>query len=404
MATSQVAAFLKTTAEQLRQRTDDAPITVVLGNEAADLDSTIASLLVAHLASLNAPENNGRIYVPALPIARADLALRTDVTAFLSTLLPDAANLLFFQDGLPTIFSPAVAQPESLQISLTDFNALPPSLAHLHPFVNAILDHHVDAHDYAHAVPRTITAVGSATTLVVLHYANVIASLPALHRAEIATLALGPITVDTALFDVGMARATEADVVAAKMCLAWRDGRDADVPADANVDATIVTDAARTTHLVAALDDLHERLHAAKLAISHLPTADLLRKDYKEFRHPTLDNAVYGMASVTWDLRAWQHRDGITAWREAVAQWARDRHLHSLFILTAFADEGRFTRQLAVVAPESGRAEVIVDAVREQAPEVRLEPSEEGAFGWVRNIKMARKVIQPVLHRVLAKL
>ncbi|KAJ3359434.1 Exopolyphosphatase [Allomyces javanicus] len=401
MAPSQVAVFLKTAAEQLRQRANDAPLTVVLGNEAADLDSTVASLLVAHLASLKAPDNDNRIYVPALPIACADLALRTDVTAFFAPLLPDAANLLFFQDDLPTLFSPTATRPESLQIFLTDFNSLPPSLAHLHAHVNAILDHHVDAHDYVHAVPRTIAAVGSATTLVILHYANLIASLPAAHRAEIATLALGPITVDTALFDVGMARATEADVVAADMCLAWRDGRDADLPAAGHVDATIITDVARTVHLVTALNDLHEHLHAAKLAISHLSTPDLLRKDYKEFRHPTLDNTIYGMASVTWDLRAWQHRDGVEAWREAVAQWARDRHLHSLFILTAFADDGRFTRQLAVVAPKE---ETIVQAVREQAPEVQLEPSEEGTYWWVRNIKMARKVIQPVLHRVLAKL
>ncbi|KAJ3374597.1 hypothetical protein GGF31_007375 [Allomyces arbusculus] len=404
MATAHVAPFLRSTAAQLRQRADNAPITVVLGNEAADLDSTIASLLVAHLASLSAPDCD-RIYVPALPIARADLALRTDVTAFLSTLLPDAANLLFFQDDLPTIFSPASERPESLHVFLTDFNALPPSLAHLHPFISAILDHHVDTRDYVHARPRTIAAVGSATTLVILHFADLIASLPAPHRAEIATLALGPIAVDTALFDVGMARATEADVIAADICLAWRDGRDADLPASsASIDATVVTDTARTAHLVAALGDLHERLHAAKLAISHLSTSDLLRKDYKEFQHPTLDNTVYGMASVTWDLRAWQKRDGVTAWREAVAQWARDRHLHSLFILTAFTDEGRFTRQLAVVAPEPGRAEAIVDAVRDNAPEVRLENSEEGTFWWVRNIKMARKVIQPVLRRVLARL
>ncbi|KAI9179676.1 Exopolyphosphatase [Blastocladiella emersonii ATCC 22665] len=373
MSCPTVRAFLA----QARARilAGERPAWVVLGNEAADLDSAIASLIYAyglHLAT-------GAFAVPALPIPLADLPLRTEVTAFLDDGLLPWSTLLTSEDL--SVLLPLMGPPPGTHVALVDFNVLPPSLQHVSPAVSAILDHHADGGHFPAASPRVVEVVGSATSLVVRHFREVFDRQPAAVKAEIGALALGPIVVDTVNFDPAMARATPVDVTATEWCM-----------------AAAGTDVAHRTALF-------ERLNAAKLAIAHLATRDLLRKDYKEYE---LNGAGgrYGISSVTWDLDAWRARDGAAAVAKDAREYLSQRELRALFIFTAFTDaRGAFARQLAVVAPESGIADRIVAGIQAGAPEVQLEvardPEDVLPVHSVRNLKMSRKLFQPLLHRVL---
>ncbi|KAI9217764.1 hypothetical protein BC828DRAFT_408198 [Blastocladiella britannica] len=383
MAATVLAPFLRATRSAVASG-QLTPAWVVLGNESADLDSAVAAILYAfclHTTTTN--KDNELLAVPLLPIARADIALRTEVTAFLDGFGIDSAADLFFLEDLASLLQ------TSTKLALVDFNHLPPSLAHLAPRVAAVIDHHADAHGFPEASPRIVETVGSATSLVLNHWTSAISPFPAVTRAELARLAMGPIVVDTVNFDVDMGRTFAADLAARDTCAAWSTGPTVESPAS-----------------------LFARLQTAKRNVGTLRTADLLRKDYKEY---ALDcGTKYGIAAVPWDLRVWLARDSAARLVGDARAVAKTAGLHSLYIFTAFEDatSGQFGRQLAVVVPEgnSGSSEAaIVRALEQHVPDLQLELDRASSTPalpvyWVRNLKMSRKVMQPLVHPVLSKL
>lgn len=200
--------------EQLRARydasieKDSALIHVIIGNEAADLDSISAAIARAKHLSLDsmAPSEN---FYPVVNMPREDLALRHDAEYLFALLSVDVDSLLFI-DEVPLDL---LAAEGRLKLHLVDHNALAIHQVHLLDQVVSIIDHHADEHVYYPACPeenKMITTVGSVTSLVAREilkdgYSELDFSW--------ATLMLAPILLDTANLQ-STSKTTQLDIEA----------------------------------------------------------------------------------------------------------------------------------------------------------------------------------------------
>ncbi|KAJ2385841.1 hypothetical protein H4S02_004138, partial [Coemansia sp. RSA 2611] len=153
-------SFLRTLAANsaLLRAPTPPPLTLVLGNESADLDSMVSSLALAYDLSTKTPHP----VVPIINTPRADLVLRPECSLLLShTLEAAGASLssLTFIDDVDLARHP-------MDIWLVDHNAPASRQAFLEPYVRGIVDHHVDEGKCLGAKERQIEVVASCATLV----------------------------------------------------------------------------------------------------------------------------------------------------------------------------------------------------------------------------------------------
>ncbi|ORY50897.1 DHH phosphoesterase [Rhizoclosmatium globosum] len=160
--------FLRAARAAATSVTKAAPVTLVAGNEAADLDSVVSAVALARLLSdRHAP----RQFAPLLNAPSLILTDHNDPAASLLAVLPD-------------------------------------------PHIVGIMDHHADSGKHTNCeMFRVIEPVGSATSLVALEFKDYPFDLP------LAKLLLAPILLDTVNLDPAMNRVTEKDVEAANLLL-----------------------------------------------------------------------------------------------------------------------------------------------------------------------------------------
>ncbi|KAG8972732.1 Exopolyphosphatase, partial [Tulasnella sp. 427] len=139
--------------------------TVVMGNEAGDLDSLASSLAYSYLASKlrNSPT------VALVQTPRTDFYLREEnrYALTLANLDPSSSELLCIDD-IPT------SSPLNSSITkfvLVDHNTLLPAFRGPGRVVG-IIDHHEDDKNHLDAEFREIERVGSCTSLVAKHFQN----------------------------------------------------------------------------------------------------------------------------------------------------------------------------------------------------------------------------------------
>lgn len=76
--------FLKNTRKYLRML---KPLTIVIGNESGDLDSSVCAIALAYFYESTAISSHcmdkRRIVIPVLNISRENISLKTEVTYFL---------------------------------------------------------------------------------------------------------------------------------------------------------------------------------------------------------------------------------------------------------------------------------------------------------------------------------
>ncbi|MDJ0947398.1 MAG: DHH family phosphoesterase [Alphaproteobacteria bacterium] len=342
---------------------------IVLGNEAADLDSMVSAVLYGQLASARrAP--GAPPAVPVVNCPRSDFVLRTEAVYLFAALGLDVDALLFLDE----VDLDRLHGARRLQLTLVDHNVLSADQADYGDVVGAIIDHHADGGQYLQAEPRVIETTGSAATLVA---EAMLRDKPDLIEAGTATLLLGTILLDTVNLDPAAERATAKDrAVAAK--LAPVAGPDA--------------------------DGLFERLEAEKFNVSALGTGDLLRKDYKAWETPS---GTYGISTVLTSLEDWAAKDpALVAGLDA---FLRSRDLVCLLAMMAYTDaDGGFHRDLAVYAPDPKLASgltAMLEAHDLQLSELRpaglADPGDAKLFSQ-GNIAISRKKLQPLLQRFFA--
>ncbi len=343
---------------------------IVMGNEAADLDSMVSAMLYGLLASSRHAPGSPSV-APVINCPRNDFSLRTEAVYLFTELNVDVAALLFIDE----VDLDALHRAGRLRLTLVDHNILAAAQEQYAEAVDAILDHHKDGGLYPRANPRVVEPVGSAATLVA---EAILQEKPDLVDAGSATLLLGTILLDTVNLAPGAGRVTakDRDVAARLRELAGVDG-----------------------------GELFAALEAEKFNVSALGTGDLLRKDYKSWDSPA---GTYGISTVLTSLEAWVAKDpGLVA---GLDDFLRSKGLVCLLAMLAYTDaEGGFHRELIVCAPEAGLAAGLTATL--EAGDLALTPIQPAGlmdtdrvmFFAQRNAAISRKKLQPLIDRFFSE-
>jgi exopolyphosphatase len=335
---------------------------LVMGNEAADLDSMASSIAYAYI--LNAMESDG-IVVPIMPIVRADFKLRSEAVYVFNRAGIDLNNLIFMDDiNFETVVKRAAG------LVLVDHNKLPDRLLHLQKKVAIILDHHRNKGLYHNAVKRVIEPVGSTATLV---GEELIAHCPNIIDEHLALLLWGTILLDTVNLDPAAGRVTPRDEQTASFLMR---------------SCPVVEQA-----------EYFNKIQTAKFNTANLKTFDLLRKDYKESKSNKIS---WGIASVTLPLTQWSKRD--TELCLEFESHAQRRNLDLLISMNAYKAPG-FSRDLVVFCTDKDLHDWLIDFLQKKELELTpliirgQRPCRRGKISFYRqgNLGISRKKLTPML-------
>jgi exopolyphosphatase len=334
---------------------------LVMGNEAADLDSMASAVGYAYFL---AATKKDKTIVPVMPIPRADFKLRTEAVYVFYQAGIDLTNLIFLDD---MDFEAVLKRVAGLV--LVDHNQLSGLSASYGDKVAIILDHHKNENLYPHAAKKQIEPVGSTTTLV---GEELITHCPDLVDPHLALLLWGTILLDTVNLDPGAGRVTPRDEKIAGILM-------------------------KSCPLGPA--EYFDKVQKAKFNTVDLGTFDLLRKDYKQFQSGKIS---WGIASVLLPLVQWGIKDSkLCVGFEA---HAHSHNLDLLFSMNAFTDKG-FSRNLAVYSKETGFHDQLIEFLQEKNLDLTpvclkdQKPCLEGKISFHRqgNPGISRKKLSPLL-------
>ncbi|KIC76990.1 hypothetical protein DB41_DN00110 [Neochlamydia sp. TUME1] len=268
------SVFLKTSVnEYLKCLSLPDNLTVihyVLGNESADLDSVISSLMYAYLLY----ENHSRqeLYLPLINIKREEVNTRKDLLYLLQLAKISTNHLLFLEEApFSYLFS-----RRQLRLNLVDHHILRMDQQIFSAAVESIIDHHFpEPINYPLLSPASllIEPVGSTATLI----AEKLFAHPTINiTPKIATLLLAPILVDTHNLK-SIDKTTWRDIKIAEKLLQVAAG--------------------------ALPSNFYDILQVEKNNISLLSPLQLLNKDFKSY---LAGNFFYGISSLPQGVDWWQ--------------------------------------------------------------------------------------------------
>ncbi|KAI1174647.1 exopolyphosphatase-like protein [Nemania sp. FL0916] len=370
-----------------------APLTFVVGNESADLDSLCSALLLAYFHTYAPPPSGkkhsvaGTLHIPICNLSRADLALRPEFAAVLRDAEVHGDDVLTLED--------VPEEATDWDWLLVDHNAMTGDLGkRFAARVVGCVDHHADEHVVpADAKLRVIEPCGSCASLVLEHCGEVWAALRAENNssaaeaeidgtdasasvsvrkidAQLSRLALAPILIDTTnLRD--SAKTTPRDTAAVAFAEAQISAYEQHHPNDDDNDGDGEGEGGEKGY---DRDAFFARIAALKEDISEMSLRDVLRKDYKEWWIPSSSststssstsspspiNLGLGTSSVPqgfeYLLQNKADGDRKVLWN-ALENWGKEKdgeegkRLDLVVLLTTFHDaQGRFSRELLVYA------------------------------------------------------
>ncbi|KAF7366531.1 putative exopolyphosphatase [Mycena sanguinolenta] len=331
LESSSLANFLSTSKEKYLADIRATPSkgaewTVVMGNEAGDLDSVASSIAYAWVQS----EIQKKPCVPLIQIGQDDLNLRAENLYALKL-----AGISDPQKQLLSITDLDGVKPfPSTTFALVDHNRLGNTFSKDNPNTSivAVIDHHADEQLYADCDPRKVAPAGSCASHVATLYPKE-AEMP----RELATLLLSAILIDTGGLVPG-GKALQVDHEAASYL----------IPRSTLFSSSTLTSISPTNpemlSSIAEVKRLSDALAEQKFNVSHLGAWDLLRRDYKEYTHtlnwhPGAPTIKAGLATVPVKLRSWGS-DGKLE-RES-QRWMEQRGLSVFGVLTSFRDTKKF--------------------------------------------------------------
>ncbi|TRM66880.1 hypothetical protein BD626DRAFT_565948 [Schizophyllum amplum] len=374
--------------------------TVVMGNEAADLDSIASSIAYAWVQTVVHHQPT----IAYIQCERDDYSLRPEnLHALHLAGFNDPATQLLCASDLAT-YRPF----PSTRFALVDHNRLGTQFSDGNPdaHVAAIVDHHEDEGLHKDADPRVVAPSGSCA-------AHVAGLLPDNLPAELATLVIAAILIDTSGLRPG-GKATDVDRAAVARLLPH---------------STLSSEQSLTgpeLHDVPSVSELAQALQTKKADVAALSAWDLLRRDYKEYtyRPSWLSSAPEiraGLATVPLSLKAWA-KGGVLE-SEGV-RYMDARGLSVLGVLTTFqSKKGKHKRQMAWVVRASphGSSSIDVDAIATHlwtglegssdmcvTPLKSFEPHRWEETGSIHirvykqgNAKATRKAVAPLLKKIM---
>jgi exopolyphosphatase len=333
-------------------------VTVVIGNEAADLDSMASSVAYAyylHLSGVNA--------VPVMNIPRNDFALRTEAVYLFGEASIGMEKLLFLDD----IDLEKLSGEDLLEVVLVDHNVPGDVLTPYGKVIREILDHHADEKKYSPETAVDIRPVGSAATLVAERFLR--DQKDSIDDA-VGLLLLGTILLDTVNLDEGAGRVTPDDLNAAQELI-------------------------EITGLEQKV--LFDKLQSEKFNVSSLGSYDLLRKDYKEWQ---MGEVKCGIASVLMPALDWIRKDPDL--QKTFQNFCDDKKLDVLLVMNAYTDP-EFVRNLGVYIPDSDLRGKTIGFLESSDLDLEILDSRFKAdsgdivYYLQGNLGISRKKLQPLL-------
>ncbi|XP_037279179.2 uncharacterized protein LOC119172245 isoform X2 [Rhipicephalus microplus] len=358
--------FLSESKRNLEKLDAFTKVHVVLGNEACDLDSAVASIVTAYLLHELQPVAT-LLVLPVLNIARKDVKLRTEITYFFEHVdIPLDSLVCRDEIDLKKLHSQS-----KLSLTLVDHNLLPKEDADLQPAVQEIIDHH--RLETSHRCDKTVEMVGSCCTLVA---EKVFHSKPDLLAPQVALLLYGTILLDT-------------------VCLSE------------SARKTTVKDLEMVSKLQALLPDLGKEevfkpLCRAKSNVQGLTLDELLRKDLKAVCSSSKRIAI---SSVPGELKNICQENTMEA---ELGKFCKTHGYSALIILTIAVEEksNSVQRQLAVFSSDIVLKQQLTSTLLAVGdPSLDLQVSHMSTDHLITfaqgNTQASRKVILPVVRKFL---
>ncbi|OCF35171.1 exopolyphosphatase [Kwoniella heveanensis BCC8398] len=333
--------------------------TVVMGNEAGDLDSLASSIAFAQLSSSLLASRS----VPLLLTPQKHMSLRPEnlLALRLSSVPP---SVLLHPENLPIPTTDLASR--GVRFALVDHNRLLP------PFgageVEAIIDHHDDEHAHLDASIREIQVpTGSCASLVAKNFKpewEKSVSGPSGKTGgpippELATLLISSILIDTTGLKPDR-KATPTDYESASFLFPLSTLASGNESAQG--DGGFNSFSASGSAVPSVLTDLTIQLQETKSDVSTLSTSELLLRDYKEYALPTSSpdypTLKVGLSTVPLGLKKWLEKEP-SSWSsllEEVDGYMLDKTLDIEGILTTYSSEkkGKHRRELALIVRSGG--------------------------------------------------
>jgi len=375
-----------------------SPLTFVIGNEAADLDSLCSAVVLAYLRTYTSTSPANTLYIPLSSIPHTDLSLRPELLPVLSRANLKPSDLITLSD-LPNLSQPSRLPPEKTKWILVDHNALLGELGKIYSGrVMGCIDHHDEEGKVPKDCgdePRVVRKSGSCASLVVEYcreaWDTVSAksndSETAKWNAELARVALGPVLIDTSNLE-NEAKTTPADVEAVKYLEKWITAGEGE-----GFDAK----------------SYYKEIWTAERDVEGLSLTDLLRKDYKQWSE---GGVSLGVSSVVKDMDfLLSKRETREEFFDTLKKFSQERDLSICSIMTRSSanNENGFQRELFVWGLNDKGVQALKKFEAESSNSLGLEIWKEGSLDsedgglwrkcWQqKKIENSRKQVAPMLR------
>ncbi|EKD21675.1 uncharacterized protein L3040_004899 [Drepanopeziza brunnea f. sp. 'multigermtubi'] len=286
-----IRSFLSSAKSALQNVTQQSPpLTFVVGNEAADLDSICSAIVLAYLRTYaSSPSNTNTLYIPLTNIPRADLTLRPELLPVLRRAQLQPSDLITRSEVRFLSEESSRHASEQSRWLLVDHNALLGALGKVYSSrVVGCIDHHDEEGKVPRdcgGEPRVVKRSGSCASLVVEYCREAWDTMSARSKsaetakwdAELARVALGPVLIDTSNLG-NAAKTTDVDVEAVEYLKTWISAGESE-----DFDA----------------DEYYKEIWTAERDVGGFSLADLLRKDFKAWTETGIN---LGVCSVVTDM------------------------------------------------------------------------------------------------------
>jgi len=364
---------------------------VVVGNQASDMDSICCALTLAYLRTVTQCADN-EVCLPLVACNREDSTMRGETVFALKQAGVEMADLVFGDDAcVSMLFDKAVAVGLCDHCKADDFSQQGA------PKIDCIVDHHKDqdAHPQVQGILRKIAEgyipqkdtkkqlIGSCTSAVVEnylgHHAHNGVELLSRDNGAVAIVLYSVILIDTGNLSVDMNKATNRDIAACGITRYFAGG----LPSQ---------------------DVWYQQLIKAKTDI-HLwrPMSGekILRYDFKVFTS-TDGTLRVGISSILCTIDDFVAKPG---WQEVLSNKTKAGKFHFYIVLCyLIADDGSVKRQQLFFSDVKGRVKAASDFFRDTqqvfdykltAPlDIPGQPVEVIAFNQL-NVGLSRKAVGP---------
>ncbi|SSD58649.1 related to Exopolyphosphatase [Saccharomycodes ludwigii] len=355
-----------------------ASLTIVCGNQSADLDSVVSSLAYAYLNYVKYPQIP---IIPIINIPKQDLKLRKDIIYVLNKTENIASeNDLFFIEDIQQLKSHF--KGVNIEAILVDHNKPQGQANDIIDSVIGIIDHHEDMKISRENIkkfngPDIIQVAGSCSSLVTNYWVKQLGNVDALK--PISELCLSAVLIDTANMKF---KVETPDIEALKVYKA-------------------------TLPPTYGIEQFYTDIKKNKDNLDGLSLYDIVRKDYKEFNFEYKSKNVLlnvGIAAIVKPVPWLLTKFGIEDFQKTSSEFGK--HLDVFIILTSFNNsKGQYEREFLIMGSKNEILDQIQDKLADKL-ELRKVSNVVPAVLNVRlfnqlNTKASRKQIAPYIEEAL---